>query len=147
MADKRQKSKRRSRSKKDRPRKGFTLYLCHNLDYDDLAHALDKAGIRYKRHRNYFSGWVEDTTLLPLVGRHGWILITYDKRQRTRFVEKELIKRFRIREFVFTGGSLSDPGALLVKASKRMRAICRQTQGPFVYAITESGNVHPKTLD
>lgn len=147
MADKRRRSKRQSRSKRDRPRKGFTLYLCHNLDYDDLVHALDRAGIRYKRHRDFFRGWVQDEVLLPVVGRHRWILITYDQKQRTRFVEKEMIKRYRIREFVFTGGSLPDPGALLVKASKRMRAICRQNPGPFVYAITQTGNVHPKTLE
>lgn len=147
MADKRRRSKRQSTSKKDRPRKGFTLYLCHNLDYEDLASTLDRAGIRYKRHREFFSGMVEDEVLLPKVGRHRWILITYDQKQRTRLVEKELIKRFRIREFVFTGGSLPDPGALLVKASKRMRAICRTTPGPFVYAITQTGNVHPKALE
>ena len=69
MTDPKPKSKRRSRSKRRKPPpKGFTLYLDHNLDYDELVEKLDRAGIRYKRHREFFSSSTDDTVLLRKVG-------------------------------------------------------------------------------
>src|SRR5271154_2631322 len=133
MADPKQRSKRRSNSNK--LRKGFTLYLCHNLDYGDVVNALERKGIRFKRHRDHFPGNADDEELLKKVGKHRWILITYDQKQRTRKLENELIKRYKVREFVFTSGSLGDVGELLVTASPAMRNICRRREGPFIYSI------------
>jgi hypothetical protein len=144
MGDPKQRSKRRSNSK--RPRKGFTLYLCNNLDYDGVVNALDRGNIRYKRHREYFSGDTPDTVLLPKVGRHRWILITFDQKQRTRSVENELIKRYKVRQFVFTSGEIGDAGATLLKACSAMRNICRRRDGPFVYSISNTGKVKERTL-
>jgi hypothetical protein len=144
MADPKQRSKRRSDSK--RPHKGFTLYLCHNLDYDDVVKALQRAGIRFKRHRDYFTGDTADEILLPKVGKHRWILITYDQKQRTRKIENVLIKRYKVREFVFTGGSLGNVGELLVAASRSMRNICKKREGPFIYSISSTGKVKERRL-
>jgi hypothetical protein len=148
MADRKRKSKRRSRSKQKRPlRKGFTLYLCHNLDYDEVWRALDKAGIRFKRHRDYFGGSADDVVLLKKVGKMNWILITYDKKQRTRYLERKLINEFKIREFAFTSGSLGNVGELLVKASDEMRSICKRHPGPFVGSISTSGHAYLRPDD
>jgi hypothetical protein len=145
MADPKQRSKRRSDSK--RLHKGFTLYLCHNLDYDGVVNALQRGGIRFKRHRDYFSGDTPDTELLKLVGKHpSWILLTFDQKQRTRKVENELIKRYKIREFVFTSGQIGDVGDLLLSAIQGMRNICRRREGPFVYAIALSGKLKERKL-
>jgi hypothetical protein len=145
MVDPRQRLKKRSDSK--RLRKGFTLYLCHNLDYDAVADTLDRNGIRFKRHRDYFSGEAPDTKLLPKVGQHRWILVTFDQKQRTRVVESELIKRYKIRHFVFTSGQIGNVGDLLVKASKAMRSLCRKHDGPFCATISKSGIVTQKEIE
>ena len=144
MADPKQRSKRRSDSK--RLLKGFTLYLCHNLDYDGVVNALQHAGVRFKRHRDYFSGDTPDTQLLPKVGQHRWILITFDQKQRTRKVENELIKRYKVRQFVFTSGQIGDVGEVLVKVVPSMRNICRRREGPFVYSISANGKVKERAL-
>jgi hypothetical protein len=144
MVDPRQRSKKRSNSKK--PLKGFTLYLCHNIDYDAVAAALRQNGIRYKRHRDYFVGSTPDTELLKKVGTHRWILITADQKQRTRTLESEMIKRYKIRQFVFTSGEVGDVGQLLVKARIKMRNLCSKNEGPFVASISKSGNVAMRTL-
>jgi hypothetical protein len=145
MVDPKQRSKKRSGSKK--PRKGFTLYLCHNLDYDDVANALERHGIRFKRHRDYFAGEAPDTTLLPKVGQHRWILVTFDQRQRIRATEVALIKRYKIRHFAFTSSQIGDVGELLVKASKDMRNLCKRKEGPFCASISKGGNVTLKPLE
>jgi hypothetical protein len=143
MADRKPKSKKRSGSKKPKPlHKGFTLYLCNNIDYDDVANALERAGIRFKRHRDCFSPSAADTALLREIGRKGWILITADKKQRTRLLERRLIEQFKVREFVFTSGDIGDVGELLVKAKNQMRHLCSKHDGPFVASISSSGNVY-----
>jgi hypothetical protein len=143
MVDPKSKSKRRSRSKKRKPPpKRFTLYLDHNLDYDELVGKLERAGIRFKRHRDFFPGSTADTELLRKVGAKKWVLITFDKKQRTRYLERKLIEQFRIRAFVFTSNEIGDPGDLLVKANRQMRNICKKHEGPFVASISKSGKVY-----
>ena len=145
MGDPKQRSKKRSNSKKQQHR-GFTLYLCHNIDYDDVADVLRRNGIRFKRHRDCFHGSTPDTELLKKVGKKRWILITADQKQRTRKLESELIQYYKIRQFVFTSSEVGDVGELLVKARIRMRNLCREHEGPFVYSISKSGNVSARTL-
>jgi len=148
MVDPKTKSKRRSRSKKRKPPpKGFTLYLDHNLDYDELVEKLDRAGIRYKRHRDFFHDSTPDTELLRKVGEKKWILVTFDKKQRTRYLERRLIEQFKIRGFVFTSNEIGDPGDLLVKANRQMRNICKKHEGPFVASISRSGKVYFREKD
>jgi len=144
MADQKRKSKKRSIS--NRPLKGFTLYLCNNVDYDSIAETLDRNGIRYQRHRNHFKANVEDTKLLQKVGKRRWILVTADKKQRTRHLERQMIVRFKIREFVLSSSSVGDVGDILVKARSQMRNLCRKNEGPFVAAITAKGNVSLQNL-
>jgi hypothetical protein len=145
MVDPKQRSKKPSNSKKQL--KGFTLYLCHNIDYPDVADVLRRNGVRFKRHRDCFAdGSTPDTELLKKVGKHRWILITADQKQRTRKLECELINQFKIRQFVFTSSEVGNVGELLVKARTRMRNLCRSHEGPFVYSISKSGNVAMRTL-
>jgi hypothetical protein len=150
MADRKRKSKRRSHSKKQLKQKpllkGFTLYLCHNVDYDDVAKKLEQNGIRFKRHRDHFTGSTPDTELLKKVGQKRWILITADQKQRTRLIERRLIEQFKIREFVFTSAEVGDVGELLVKARRQMRNLCSRHEGPFVASISKNGKVFLRTL-
>jgi hypothetical protein len=74
---------------------------------------------------------VKDEILLTKVGQHRWILITFDQKQRTRTIERELIKRYKIRQFVFTSAEIGDPAELLVKANTGMRNICKRRVGPI----------------
>jgi hypothetical protein len=124
MVDPKAKSRKRSRSKKRKPPpKGFTLYLDHNLDYDELVDKLDRAGIRYKHHRDFFPGSAPDTELLKKVGQKNWVLVTFDQKQRTRLLERKLIDQFSIRAFVFTSSGIADPSDILVKTNPQMRNI------------------------
>src|SRR5436309_647147 len=106
MGDPKRRSKKQSTSKKRPPLKGFTLYLCACVDYPEVVAVLQRAGIRFKRHRDYFPGNAPDTDLLKLVGQKRWILITADKKQRLKPLEKQSIKQFRVREFVFMDSAI-----------------------------------------
>jgi hypothetical protein len=152
MAAKRGKSKKRSRGKEPRrPLKAFTLYLCENVDYDEIAEALDRHGVRYKRHRDHFpnQSGISDEILLRLVGEKGWILLTTDQRQRTREVEKLKIIQFNVRQFVFTSGNMSKNALIetLVKSKNSMRKFCSLNGGPFSASISKSGTVALRDLN
>ena len=145
MADRRQRSKRHSNSKQ-KLLKGFTLYLCHNIDCDDIVDTLRRNGIRVKRHREFFSGSTPDTELLKKVGKLRWILITADQKQRTRNIEKEMIKRYKVRQFVLTSAEIGNIGQLIVDARKPMRNLCSKNAGPFVASISAGGTVALRSL-
>lgn len=145
MGDRKPRSKKHSTSKK--PLKGFTLYLCHCVDYDEVANALQRSGLRFRRHREFFSGETPDTELLKKVGKHRWILITADKKQRTRHLERQMIILHKVREFVITAPEVSDVGELLLKAMRQMRNLCRRNNGPFVASVSQGGNVTVKALN
>lgn len=140
------KRRSRKRSISNRLLKGFTLYLCNCVDYDSVADALQRSGIRYQRHRDHFPPDVEDTKLLQKIGKRRWILITADKKQRRRHLERQMISRYKVREFVFSAAELGDVGELLVKARVQMRNLCKRNEGPFVATITTSGNVALQVL-
>ena len=144
MGDPKQKSKKQSTS--NRPLKGFTLYLCNCVDYDDVANALRRSGIRFQRHRDHFSGDTPDTELLKKVGKRRWILITADKKQRTRPIERKMMVLYKVREFVITAPEVGDVGELIVKARRKMRNLCSKNGGPFVASISKSGNVAIQNL-
>jgi len=117
------------------------------VDYDEVVEALQRAGIRFQRHRAHFKGYAPDTELLSKVGQRRWILITADKRQRTRPLERQLIVRFKVREFVFTSAAVGNIGELLVKVRKKMRNLCSRNEGPFVASISQHGNIALRSLD
>lgn len=144
MADQKKKSKKRLASKK--PLKGFTLYLCNNVDYDSVADTLQHNNIRFQRHRDHFRADAPDAELLKKVGKRRWILITADKKQRTRHIERQMIILHKVRAFVFSSGTVGDIGELLMKAMKQMRSLCRQNAGPFVATISQLGNVSLQNL-
>ncbi len=86
--------------------------------------------------------------LLPLVGRKRWILVTTDQRQRTKQLENHKIRQYKVREFVFTDGTMGKAllCEVLLMAKNRMRKLCRDNEGPFVASISRSGDVKLRLL-
>lgn len=73
-------------------------------------------------------------------------MITADKKQRVRPLERKLIVQFKVREFVFTSGEIGNVGDLLVKARRKMRNLCSKNEGPFVASISKNGNIAVRNL-
>jgi hypothetical protein len=101
----------------------FVLYLDENLhNCQPILDALAQHGVRHERHGNHFFPGTEGTTGLPTVGKHGWLLLTKDKRIRFNELEKSAIQRYRVSEFYFASGNYSGTGmaAMLVTALREM---------------------------
>jgi hypothetical protein len=122
----------------------FVLYLDENLhNCKPILDALVQYGIRHERHGSHFPPGTEDVSWLPFVGKHGWLLVTKDKRIRFNELEKSAIQRYRVREFYFASGNYSgaEMATMLVTALREMARFCRRYDPPFIASISKSGKV------
>ena len=122
----------------------FVLYLDENLhNCQPILDALAQHGVTHERHGSHFPPGAEDTTWLPTVGKHGWLLLTKDKRMRFNELEKSAIQRNRVREFYFASGNYSgtEMAVMLVTALREMARFYRRYDPPFIASISKSGKV------
>jgi len=85
----------------------------------------------------------EDEQILALCGRRGWAILTCDRKNRYRNLERSVVISTRVRQFVFSG-NLGGEGLakLLVKIYPRVREFTRENERPFIAVVTEIGNVY-----
>jgi hypothetical protein len=103
---------------------------------------LVKANIKFVVYSQYFKGSTEDQNVLPLVGKRGWAMLTCDRRNRYRELERRAILLHRVRQFVFSG-NLGGPAlaTLLVRIYPQMREFARKNDRPFVAVVTKGGHI------
>src|SRR5271169_6156810 len=101
MGDPKRRSRKRSSGKQGKkPLKNFTLYLDENLNCEEVKAALSAANIKFRVFSQDFRGGEEDSSILPLAGKHGWAMLTCDSRNRYRELERKSILRYRVRLFI-----------------------------------------------
>jgi hypothetical protein len=108
-----------------------------------IGRRLQEEGIQVELHDDHFSQGTPDADWLPVVGQHGWIVLTKDTRIRYRPNEKQALLAAGVRAFAFTSGSL--PGAemseAIVKALPRIRKLLTSHPRAFVARITATSDV------
>jgi hypothetical protein len=122
----------------------FILYLDENLDNcQPIIEALVANSVQYRRHRDSFARGTPDETWLPFVAERGWIVLTKDKRNRYNEIERDALRRHRVREFYFGSGNFtgSEMAQALLSAVPRMKELSRTLSAPLVGSITRSGHV------
>src|ERR1700676_1161674 len=143
MGEPRQKSRKRFRGKPARPLRNFTLYLDESFDCAEVKAALSKAHIKFKVFSEHFRKGEEDVRILQKCGQHGWAMLTCDKKNRYRDLERKVVLQNRLRQFVFSGnqGGL-ELAKLLVSAYPLMKQFARDHERPFIAVVTKVGNVY-----
>lgn len=122
----------------------FILYLDENLDNcQPILAALSTAHISFQRHQSHFGRGTNDEVWLPFVAERAWIVLTKDKRNRYNELERDAVRRYRVREFYFGSGNFTgtEMAQALLMAIPNMKAICRTYNPPVVGSITRSGAV------
>jgi hypothetical protein len=148
MASSRSRSKKQSAgSRRQQPQlpEDFVLYLDENLhNCKPILDALVLHSVKHERHGAHFPPGTEDSVWLPLVGQHGWLLVTKDKKIRYNELEKTAVLRYHVREFYFSSGNYSgvQMAEMLIAALPHMARICRKHDPPFIASITKSGKVN-----
>lgn len=120
------------------------LYLDENVENcKPIMDALTASQIAFERHTSHFARGVEDEVWLPYVAQRSWVVITKDKRNRYNDLEREAIRRTKVREFYFARGNFSgrEMAEALVLAVPEIRTLCRTFNAPLVGSITRAGIV------
>ena len=97
---------------------------------------------RYKVYSDHFGTGTGDYELLKLAGRKGWVMLTLDRQNRRRDIERQAVQQFEVKQFVFSanlGGFRL--GQLLVAVLPRIRKFCHENTPPFIATITASGQI------
>jgi hypothetical protein len=122
----------------------FILYLDENLDNcQPIIDVLIAIGVQFKRHRDFHPRGALDETWLPFVAERAWVVLTKDKRNRYNEIERDALRRHRVREFYFGSGNFTgaEMAQALAKAISGMKRISRAYTPPVVGSITRSGAV------
>jgi hypothetical protein len=122
----------------------FILYLDENLDNcQPILDALTASRVAFRRHRDFFPRGTLDETWLAFVAERGWVVLTKDKRNRYNDVEREAVRRHKVREFYFGSGNFTgaEMAEALGNAVSEIRRIMRTLSPPVVGSITRSGTV------
>lgn len=122
----------------------FILYLDENLDNcRPIIDVLVASGVQFRRHRDFHLRGTLDETWLPFVAERAWVVLTKDKRNRYNEIERDAMRRYRVREFYFGSGNFTgaEMAQALEKAIPEMKKISRICNPPVVGSVTRSGVV------
>ena len=122
----------------------FILYLDENLDNcKAITDALTDSGVKFERHTSHFARGTEDSVWLQFVAERSWVVLTKDKNNRDNDLERETLRRYRVREFYFSRGDFnsSEMAAALIIAIPEMKTLCRTYNPPLVGSITRLGSI------
>ena len=80
---------------------------------------------------------------LKFVAEHSWVVLTKDKRNRYNQIEREALRRHRVREFYFGSGNFTgaEMGEALAGSLSQMKALVREYNPPLVGSISRSGHI------
>jgi PIN like domain len=123
------------------PHDAFFLDNCLS---PQLVEGLKVFGENVEHLRSSFPENTPDTIWIPEVARRGWILVTRDKRIRTRPLEIEALIRTGLPTFIFT--QKNDPDMwgwveLIVKRWAEMKVFAASQRRPFIAGIPFKGKI------
>ncbi len=122
----------------------FILYLDENLDNcQPILDVLLANRVQHQRHKDHFARGTPDEVWLQFVAERAWVVLTKDKRNRYNGIEREALRRHRVREFYFGSGNFtgSEMALALGLAIPQMRTLTRQHNPPLVGSIARSGHI------
>jgi hypothetical protein len=122
----------------------FILYLDENLDNcQPIIDVLTASSVQFRRHRDSYPRGTLDETWLPFVAEQAWVVLTKDKRNRYNEIERDAVRRHRVREFYFGSGNFTgtEMAQALAQALPEMKRISRTVGPPVVGSIRRSGTV------
>jgi len=126
------------------PREPLVFFVDRSLGRKVMPDALRAVGAEVRVHDDFFPQDAKDEVSLAEVGRHGWVVLTKDKRLRYREVEIQALLAEKVGCFILTArGDLSgvEVGHIFVKALPAMKKLCATTARPFIARVSRDGNL------
>jgi predicted nuclease of predicted toxin-antitoxin system len=120
-----------------------TFFIDRALGDKFIAGILSKEGWQVKVHSKHFKDDAPDAEWLTEVGKQGWVVLTKDKRIKTRELERNALINAKVAAFILTSGNLKGEqmAQIFVKAKRQMLKFLSKYPKPFIATVTESGEV------
>ena len=114
------------------------FFVDRSLGRKHVVEALRAAGQEAIAHDDRFPPDLPDVDSLAEAGRNGWVVLTKDKRIRTRGLERDALRAAKVRAFIVTTGNLTgaELAALVARALPNVVRIAGETAPPFIARIT-----------
>ena len=95
-----------------------------------------------------FAHDMSDDEWLSIVGQHGWIVFSHDRKYHKITAEVSAIKQFDIGCFYLWGAEATTWGKLcaFTKWSPDIIDLARITRRPFIFNVPRSGRIEPVAL-
>lgn len=98
--------------------------------------------MRYHVYSDHFKTGTSDPEILKLAGRKGWVMLTLDRQNRRREVERKAVEVFKVKQFVFAANlGAFKLAQVLVEALPKIRKFCHDNAPPYIAVITTSGQI------
>lgn len=94
-------------------------------------------------------GWIKDRKWIPAIGARGWLVVSKDKKIRTRPEERRAVRENNVGIFIFSyRGGLNRWQILKLVTSTldEMEEKFAATPRPFMYLIDRNGRFRPYSL-
>lgn len=106
-----------------------------------VAEILRAAGEQVEIHDDHFPAAAQDIDWIPHVARHGWVVLTKDKRLRYNKLERTAIQLAGLRVFTLASGNRTsqEMGELFVDARASMKRLVRDRPAPFIGKVYRGG--------
>ena len=109
-----------------------------------VATALKEVRDDVRWFEDEFEHDTKETVWLPEVGQRGWIVISRDKKIRTRPAERRALLEARVGCFILTQKQILtrwDYLKLLVATLDEMQRVFANAQRPFIYTVGRTGQL------
>jgi predicted nuclease of predicted toxin-antitoxin system len=119
------------------------FFLDRSLGKKKVAQALREAGVVVEVHDDHFPVDAQDQVWLREVGRHGWVVLTKDRKIRYRKVESTALLQEGVRAFVLTAGEIrgEEVARIFVTSLPKILRFVRRHRAPFIAALSRSGSI------
>jgi predicted nuclease of predicted toxin-antitoxin system len=119
------------------------FFIDRALGNKDVPGILRNEGFLVEIHSDHFSHDAPDIEWLAAVGKRDWVVLSKDKKIRTRRLEREALLNANVAAFILTSGRITgeDMGRAFVKAHSLMLKFLSEHQRPFIAAVTRDGEV------
>ena len=140
--------KRSDKPSSSAPHSGTSFFIDRNLGRYAVVNGLRAAGFSAIALHEKFADQTPDEKWLASAGKHGWIVLSADKRIRFRPDEREAFVRNKVRAVFLTSGNLTTAQqvSLITRAASRILDTVLHTAPPAAFSLTKDGALKPLKL-
>lgn len=123
------------------PLAGVTFFLDENFGGKVIAGGLRAVGAHVEVHRDHFESGTADSDWLPKVGARGWVLLTKDRRIKTRPLEIAALRQAGVAAFVLVAPDMKgdEIASLLGRLAIKMARYATTNSRPFFISFGRTG--------